>query len=52
MFINKKGINFITGGLCAGDEIQIKTLLWSDVLLIIAKVIGLGFIAWLVWSIL
>lgn len=51
MFLSKKGLNIITSGKIAGDEIKIKTLLWSDVAFVLANLVGLGFMAWLLFSI-
>lgn len=49
MYINKNGFNKITGGRCAGDEIRVKTLLWSDVLFMAANLVGLGVLVWIFW---
>lgn len=49
MFTSNKGINFISGGRCAGDEIRIKTILWSDVFFVLANLVGLGIMAWILW---
>lgn len=52
MFLNKRGLNIIKGGLKAGDEIKIKTILFSDIVFIVANLVGLAVLVWLVWSIL
>lgn len=52
MFLSKKGLNIITGGKIAGDEIKIKTILFSNIVFILANLVGAAVLVWLVWSIL
>lgn len=49
MFFNKRGLNIIKGGKIAGDEIKIKTILFSDIVFIVANLVGLGIMAWIFW---
>lgn len=49
MFLSKKGLNIITGGKIAGDEIKIKTILFSDIVFVVANLVGLGIMAWILW---
>ena len=52
MFFNKRGLNIIKGGRVVGDEIKIKTILFSDIVFIVANLVGLAVLVWLVWPIL
>lgn len=52
MFLSKKGFNIIKGGKIAGDEIKIKTIPFSDIVFILANLVGAAVLVWLVCSIL
>lgn len=49
MFLSKKGLNIIKGGKIAGDEIKIKTIFFSDIVFIMANLVGAAVLVWILW---